>query len=110
MWLLIARAPRPDAPQWPGRRALAVVDALLWPACLMLAALHLPPRAGIVQGAVVAISCFAALPGGLEQPSLPLHDLASRTLDGRPASARSDPEALVPAQRVAGLAPVLDVG
>ena len=63
MWLVIARAPRPDAPQWPGRRALAVVDALLWPACLMLAALHLPPRAGIVQGAVVAISCFAALRG-----------------------------------------------
>jgi hypothetical protein len=29
----------------------------------MLAALHLPPRAGIVQGAVVAISGFAALRG-----------------------------------------------
>jgi hypothetical protein len=28
MWLLVAREPRPDAPDWPGRRLLAAVDAV----------------------------------------------------------------------------------
>ena len=31
MWLLVAREPRPDAPDWPGRRLLAAVDAVIWP-------------------------------------------------------------------------------
>ena len=31
MWLLVAREPRPDAPDWPGRRLLAAVDAVAWP-------------------------------------------------------------------------------
>ena len=31
MWFLYARAQVPDAPYWPGRRLLAVVDALVWP-------------------------------------------------------------------------------
>jgi hypothetical protein len=61
MWFLIARAPRPDAPQWPGRRIVAVFDALLWPACWSAAALHLPMRAGIVPAAVVAVSALAAV-------------------------------------------------
>jgi hypothetical protein len=61
MWLLIARAPRPDAPPWPGRRFFALLDALLWPACWSAAALQLPSRAGIVPGFVVAISCLWAV-------------------------------------------------
>jgi hypothetical protein len=32
MWVLFARAPLPDVHSWPGRRALAAVDAVLWPA------------------------------------------------------------------------------
>lgn len=32
MWLLYARAPAPDAPYWPGRRPLALFDAIVWPA------------------------------------------------------------------------------
>ena len=31
MWLLVARGPRPDAPDWPGRRMFAAVDAVVWP-------------------------------------------------------------------------------
>ena len=31
MWLLVAREPRPDAPEWPGRRLLAAVDAVMSP-------------------------------------------------------------------------------
>lgn len=31
MWLLVAREPIPDAPQWPGRKTLAALDAVTWP-------------------------------------------------------------------------------
>lgn len=31
MWLLVAREPIPDAPQWPGRKSLAALDAVAWP-------------------------------------------------------------------------------
>ena len=31
MWLVLTRAPLPDAPHWPGRRLLALVDAVAWP-------------------------------------------------------------------------------
>ncbi len=31
MWFVFARAPLPDAPYWPGRRLLALVDAIAWP-------------------------------------------------------------------------------
>lgn len=31
MWLLYARAPVPDAQDWPGRRFLAMLDAVVWP-------------------------------------------------------------------------------
>jgi hypothetical protein len=31
MWLLVAREPRQDAPQWAGRKTLAVLDAVAWP-------------------------------------------------------------------------------
>lgn len=36
MWLLVAREPRQDAPQWSGRKCLAVVDALAWPAAVVI--------------------------------------------------------------------------
>jgi len=32
MWVIFARAPLPDAQVWPGRRVLAFVDAVAWPA------------------------------------------------------------------------------
>lgn len=30
-WMIFARAPLPDVAVWPGRRALAFVDAVAWP-------------------------------------------------------------------------------
>lgn len=36
MWLLVAREPRQDAPQWTGRRGLAALDAVVWPAAAFL--------------------------------------------------------------------------
>lgn len=58
MWLLLAPAPRPDAPYWPGRRWLAAVDALAWPAAWVLMSRALPEPSGIMLpmvGAVVAV-------------------------------------------------------
>ena len=48
MWLVIAREPIPDAAYWPGRRWLAVVDALAWPAILFVLVAQLPGRTGLV--------------------------------------------------------------
>lgn len=36
MWLLVAREPRQDAPQWLGRIGLAVLDAVVWPLGIVL--------------------------------------------------------------------------
>lgn len=51
MWLLVARAPRPDAPNWPGRRWLAAMDALAWP--LIVAVVASSVHAGLI--AVLAV-------------------------------------------------------
>lgn len=48
MWLFYARSPRPDAPYWPGRRWLAVVDAVAWPLVLAILLGHLPGTGGLV--------------------------------------------------------------
>ena|SRR5438309_629957 len=61
MWLVLLRPPRPDAPQWPGRHALALVDAVAWPLAWIAFASHLPARGGLVGGFVVALACLCAL-------------------------------------------------
>lgn len=54
MWLLVARQPRPDADYWPGRRWLAALDAVAWPAIgVLLIAPHMK-RAGVF-GAMAAV-------------------------------------------------------
>lgn len=53
MWILFARAPRPDAAYWPGRRWLALMDGLAWPS-LMLWVIAAGPIGGVVG--VVAVS------------------------------------------------------
>lgn len=63
MWLLVARAPMPDQPYWPGRRWLAALDAVLWPLAwvlLVLAAKRSGMPLGIVGPVVVALVVFAA--------------------------------------------------
>lgn len=61
MWLLYARAPFPNAPYWPGRRLVALLDAVLWPGLIaaMVSGSALPT--GIVGPLTLALcALFAA--------------------------------------------------
>lgn len=61
MWVIFARAPPPDAVVWPGRRALALVDAVAWPVAWAALVLGLPVSsglAGLVALALCALSAF----------------------------------------------------
>ena len=59
MWIPFARAPRPDAEYWPGRRSLAFLDAVVWPA-LLLWMINTAPVGGVVRDvAVIATIIFA---------------------------------------------------
>ena len=53
MWMLFARAPTADAAYWPGRRWLAAVDAVGWPA-LWVAAIACAPHSTGIVGRVIA--------------------------------------------------------
>jgi hypothetical protein len=61
MWLVLTRAPLPDAPYWPGRRLLALVDAVAWPAAWIVLAAHLPKPAGILGPMIIALAVLSAL-------------------------------------------------
>ena len=61
MWLVFARAPLPDAPYWPGRRLLALADAVAWPVGWMALANQLPQPAGIAGPVVIAIAAVSAI-------------------------------------------------
>jgi hypothetical protein len=61
MWLVLTRAPLPDAPYWPGRRLLALVDAVAWPAAWIALATQLPKPAGIVGPMIIAITVLSLL-------------------------------------------------
>jgi len=61
MWLLIARKPRPDAPDWPGRRVLAAVDAVVWPLLWVAVFRHAPEPVGLVGPVVAAVAALCAL-------------------------------------------------
>ena len=60
MWILFRREPRPDAPYWPGRRWLAALDAVAWPAAGALAVTHAPMPTGIVGIFVIACAALSA--------------------------------------------------
>ncbi len=55
MWILFTPVPRADAPYWPGRRWLAALDAIVWPAGWALVVAQAPMPMGIV-GLVVTAS------------------------------------------------------
>ena len=59
MWVLISRAPREDAAYWPGRRLLALFDAVAWPMLLAAAIIKAPISTGLVGA--VAVSFLAAI-------------------------------------------------
>lgn len=61
MWLLLAREPLPDAPNWPGRRLLAAIDAVAWPLLLAMVLAHMPKPGGFVGTFIAAMSLLAAL-------------------------------------------------
>ena len=61
MWLLITREPEPDAPYWPGRRVLSVVDATVWPLVWVLLFSHAPKPVGVVGPFVAAVALLCAL-------------------------------------------------
>lgn len=60
MWVLFARAPPPDAPYWPGRRWLAAVDAVAWPAAGWCALSQVPGQGGLVLAFVMALLVVSA--------------------------------------------------
>lgn len=64
MWLVVVREPKPDAPAWKGRRWLAAIDAVLWPALwvLLVHSLDKPPSSsGSVVMAVAVLFAFKRL-------------------------------------------------
>jgi hypothetical protein len=52
MWTFLFPSARADAPYWPGRRCLAVVDALTWPLSWVWVANHAPWPTGIALRAM----------------------------------------------------------
>jgi hypothetical protein len=61
MWLLVAREPRSDAPDWPGRRLLAAIDAVIWPLMWVLLIRHVPGPVGLVGPFVTALAVLLGL-------------------------------------------------
>ena len=61
MWLLVARKPLPDAPEWPGRRLLAAVDAAVWPLMWVLLIREVPGPAGLAGPFVTALAVLLGL-------------------------------------------------
>jgi hypothetical protein len=61
MWLVLTRTPLPDAPYWPGRRLLALADAVAWPAAWIALTTQFPKPAGIVGPMIIALAVLSAL-------------------------------------------------
>lgn len=57
VWLVVQRPERPDATVWPGRRWLAVADALGWALAGAGVLVFLVPGTGVV-GPVVAVAAI----------------------------------------------------
>jgi len=61
MWLVVTRAPRPDAPYWRGRCWLAAIDALAWPLLGGLVLRQASMARGIIGPMVIALLVLAAM-------------------------------------------------
>lgn len=61
MWLLYARAPVPDAQLWPGRRLLALVDAVAWPALIAAIVGHASLPMGVIGLLALALCALFAI-------------------------------------------------
>ena len=60
-WIVFARAPAPDAPYWPGRRLLAVVDAVAWPAVVVWLIAVAPWKSGLLLPVAAGFCAVNAL-------------------------------------------------
>jgi hypothetical protein len=60
MWLLVARGSSPDLPYLPGRRWLAVLDALLWPLAWVALFRVAPAPLGVVGPLAMAVAVLCA--------------------------------------------------
>jgi hypothetical protein len=65
MWVLYTPAPAQDAQCWPGRRLLALVDAVMWPTVLALVIFRLPLGAGLVAPVALALCVLIAFRRGV---------------------------------------------
>jgi hypothetical protein len=61
MWVLFARAPLPDARVWAGRRALALLEAVVWPLGLAALILGVPFPSGMLGVSAVALCAVTVL-------------------------------------------------
>ena len=61
MWILFTPEPLPDAPNWPGRRRLAALDAIVWPAGWALVVAQAPMPTGIVGLVIIASAALFAV-------------------------------------------------
>lgn len=61
MWVLIRREPKPDAMYWPGRRLLAVVDAVGWPLLWMLLLWPHVGQGGLLVAVVLAMAAICGV-------------------------------------------------
>jgi hypothetical protein len=60
-WVIFARAPPPDAIVWPGRRAVALVDAVAWPAAWASFVLGTTVPLGLLGDCALAYRGIAAV-------------------------------------------------
>jgi hypothetical protein len=61
MWVIFARAPLPDAEVWPGRRVLALADAVAWPVAWATFIIGLPTPVALAGQFALACCGVAAL-------------------------------------------------
>ena len=61
MLMVFARVPPPDAPYWPGRRWLAAIDALAWPALWVMLIARAPAPVGLVGAVAISWAVVSAL-------------------------------------------------
>jgi hypothetical protein len=61
MWIVLARPAQSDMPYWPGRRWVAVLDALAWPAIWIVMLRHAQAELGLVAPVICAAAILAGL-------------------------------------------------
>ena len=61
MWMVFSRATPPDAMVWPGRRWLALADAMAWPVGWAVLVANVDAATGIAAAVVMPLCLLAAV-------------------------------------------------